>query len=81
MFDPLERVTDEGRDTYILGDFNKNWFDEEESSQFRVYASICCLTQAVGKPNIMVCAVLSTTSTCLDLVFTNRPEKKFINVE
>ena len=47
VFDSWEKATDENKATYILGDFNKNWFDEEDSALMRYYANICCLTQAV----------------------------------
>ena len=77
VFDSWERATDEGRDTYILGDFNKNWLNEHDSSQLHAYARICGLTQTINEPTRTVCTARSNTSTCLDLVFTNRHERVF----
>lgn len=75
VFDSWEKATDENKETYILGDFNKNWFNEVDSARVRSYANICCLTQTVTQPTRTVRTACSTTSTCLDLIFTNRVER------
>ena len=75
VFDSWEKATDENKATYILGDFNKNWFDEEDSALMRYYANICCLTQAVEQSTRTVRTASYKASTCLDLVFTNRAEQ------
>lgn len=77
VFNSWERATDEGRDTYILGDFNKDWLSENESSQLRAYSRICGLIQMIDDPTRTVCTARSNTSTCLDLVFTNRRDRVF----
>ena len=75
VFDSWEKATNENKATYILGDFNKNWFDEEDSASMRYYANICCLTQAVEQSTRTVRTASYKASTCLDLVFTNRAEQ------
>ena len=77
VFNSWERATNEGRDTYILGDFKKDWPNENESSQLWAYSRICGLIQTIHEPTRTVCTARSNTSTCLDLVFTNRCDRVF----
>ena len=77
VFNSWERATDEGRNTYILGDFNKDWLNENESSQLRAYSTICGLIKTIHEPTRTVRTARSNTSTCLDLVFTSRRDSVF----
>ena len=77
VFNSWVRATDEGRDTYILDNFNKDWLNENESSQLRAHSRICGVIQTIDEPTGTVCTARSYTSTCLDLVFTNRRDRIF----
>lgn len=48
VFHSWEVATDEHKVTYILGDFNKNWLDENDSAILRYYSEICCLKQTIS---------------------------------
>ena len=74
VFDSWEKATDENKATYILSDFNKNWFNDEDSASMRYYANICCLTQVVEQSTRTVRTASYNASSCLDLIFTNRAE-------
>ena len=79
VYDSWDRATDENYETYVLGDFNKNWFNQEDSALLRSYADICGLTQTVSEATRTVNTARSTTTTCLDLIFTNNPEQNMSN--
>ena len=77
--DSWDRATDENYETYILGDFNKNWFNQEDSALLRLYTDICGLTQTVTEATRTVNTAHSATTTCLGLIFTNNPEQNMSN--
>ena len=81
VYDSWDRATDENYETYVLGDFNKNWFNQEDSELLRSYADICGLTQMVTEATRTVNTARSTTSTCIDLIFTNNPDQNMSNCE
>ena len=74
VYDSWDRATDENYETYVLGDFNKNWFNQEDSQLLRSYADICGLTQTVTEATRTVNTARSTTSTCIGLIFNNNPD-------
>ena len=73
VFDCWEKATDEKKVTYILGDL-ENWFNDNDSASMRYYANICCLTQVVEQSTRTVRTASYNASSCLDLIFTNRAE-------
>ena len=73
VFDCWEKATDEKKATYILGDL-ENWFNDNDSASMRYYANICCLTQVVEQSTRTVRTASYNASSCLDLIFTNRAE-------
>ena len=64
VFDSWEKATDEHKATYILGDFNKNWFNDEDSASMRYYANV------VEQSTRTVRTASYNASSCLDLIFT-----------
>ncbi len=72
----IDRVTDENREMYLLGDFNVNWLADNYSMKNRLLlmSRTCNLIQIVSVPTRVVVSkegVLS--SSCIDHIYTNVP--------
>ena len=73
----LDRVCDSDNEVYFLGDINLNWNNQTCSLRRKLLscADTCNLKQVVKKPT-RICSKAdgSTSSTCIDLIFTNVSE-------
>lgn len=73
----LERVTEENKDMFLLGDFNINWSAPSCPLRKKISssASACCLSQMITIPTrVTVNAGGHRSSSCIDHIYTNVPE-------
>lgn len=74
----VDKASDGSREVYVFGDMNINWFSDKcnMKSKLLSMAQACNMTQMVSHPTrIFTNKHGSTSSTCLDLIFTNFPER------
>ena len=77
MCSMVDKATDGNREIYFLGDMNIDWLSDKCNMKSKLLSTTqaCNLTQIVSHPTrIFTNKHGSTSSTCLDLVFTNYPE-------
>lgn len=73
----FDKVCDEGKNVFILGDLNINWFSKNCPLYKRLnfMTSVCHLSQIVNQATRFTVSKDSfQTSTCIDHIFTNVPE-------
>ncbi len=73
----MDRVTDENKDIFLLCDFNIDWLLKNCSlaKKLRSMADVCNLTQLITQPTRISTKVNNvSTSSCIDLIFTNNQE-------
>jgi len=81
----LDMNTNASQDIYFMGDLNIDWFakDCHLKRKLLTTTNACGLTQLINKPT-RICFKNdgSRTSTCIDHIFTNRPElcKKILSI-
>lgn len=73
----LEKVSEENKEIFLLGDMNINWFDTQCSVRKEIgsICSACNLTQIIMVPTRVKVNVAGVkTSSCIDHSYTNVPE-------
>lgn len=78
MCSVVDKASDGSRELYLFGDMNIDWFSTNCHLKCKLLsmAKICHLKQMVSHPTrISTNKHGTTSSTCIDLVFTNSPEQ------
>lgn len=71
----IETVTKEGKDVFLLGDFNIDWLANEKMKEtIHSVSQRCGLTQIINIPTRMEMAGTKFTLTCIDHIYTNVSE-------
>lgn len=71
----IETVTKEGKDVFLLGDFNIDWLANEKMKEtIHSVSQRRGLTQIINIPTRMEMAGTKFTSTCIDHIYTNVSE-------
>ncbi|KAI8505783.1 hypothetical protein Bbelb_161360 [Branchiostoma belcheri] len=72
----LDKATAEQREIYVLGDFNVDWIKSSDASKrLQDITQSYGVQQLVDKPTRTVNRGQSVVESCIDLVFTNQPDK------
>ena len=71
----FDQATDSNKDVFILGDFNINWKDHNNSNRTKLmkYAKNCALKQMVNDTTRSSIKLGHRSDTCIDLIFCNIP--------